>query len=237
MARSSRDQPRSSRGNSNSRYNNSSSSNSNHNRSRHNNDDYDDDSAPIDPSKPQWWNEQKKNDRRQLEQQRHDNLRAENERRKIAAGNVVNYSRGANGSAQIQDGRVGASRGGGGGGMGVNNNSNEFDRKSNRGSGGGGRVGAFNESGRHNSEKSLKKMNGNSMDIMDMHDDRLGRGKTADEELEGRSIWDLVDRGTLMVGCCLILIVIIAVTIPVALISEDEPYVHWHVSRRGDGIR
>lgn len=28
-----------------------------------------------------------------------------------------------------------------------------------------------------------------------------------------------------MVGCCLILIVIIAVTIPVALISEDEPYV------------
>jgi len=65
-------------------------------------------------------------------------------------------------------------------------------------------------------------MNG---DMMDMHDDRIGRKTTAEEELQGRSIWDLVDRGTLMVGCCLIIIVVIAIAIPVALISEDEPYV------------
>ena len=38
-------------------------------------------------------------------------------------------------------------------------------------------------------------------------------------------MWDMVDRGTVMVGCCLILVVIVAVTIPVVLISEDEPYV------------
>lgn len=63
------------------------------------------------------------------------------------------------------------------------------------------------------------------MSMMDMHRDQVGRKATADEELQGRSIWDLVDRGTLMVGCCLIVIVVIAVTIPVVLISEDEPYV------------
>jgi len=62
-------------------------------------------------------------------------------------------------------------------------------------------------------------------DMMDMADDRIHKKTTADEELQGRSIWDLVDRGTLMVGCCLIVIVIIAIAIPVALISEDVPYV------------
>ena len=60
---------------------------------------------------------------------------------------------------------------------------------------------------------------------MGVRDERLARQVTADEELQGRSLTDLVDRGTLAVGACLILIVIIAVTIPVALISEEEPYV------------
>ena len=55
--------------------------------------------------------------------------------------------------------------------------------------------------------------------------DRIHKKTTADEELQGRSIWDIVDRGTLMVGCCLIVIVIITIAIPVALISEDVPYV------------
>jgi hypothetical protein len=57
------------------------------------------------------------------------------------------------------------------------------------------------------------------------NDDRLRETTTADEVLEGRRLLDLVDRGTVMVGCCLIFILIIAITIPVALISEDVPYV------------
>jgi hypothetical protein len=63
------------------------------------------------------------------------------------------------------------------------------------------------------------------MDNPDMRDERLAKHATADEELGGRSMWDLVDRGTLAVGFCLILVVIVAVTIPVTLISKDEPYV------------
>ena len=223
MARYNDPPPRSSRGDSRNNYssdprgtnNRGGGGRSSSNRrvlNNNNDDDYSD--APIDPSKPKWWNDQKKAERQQLEQQRNDAIRAENERKKLAAGNVVNYGRGnsARGGSgvQLKDGRVGAQQGSGHG------NNGKYDR---------GGAGAYEEKGlsRQQSDKLKQKMMGN--DIMDMQDDRLGRGKTADEELQGRSIWDLVDRGTLMVGCCLILIVIIAVTIPVALISEDEPYV------------
>lgn len=58
-----------------------------------------------------------------------------------------------------------------------------------------------------------------------MQDDRIRKDVTADEELGDRKLTDLIDRGTLTVGVCLILIVIVAVTIPVVLISEEEPYV------------
>mmetsp|Transcript_38701 Transcript_38701/g.93174 ORF Transcript_38701/g.93174 Transcript_38701/m.93174 type:complete len:646 (+) Transcript_38701:92-2029(+) len=157
-------------------------------------------SAPIDPSKPAWWNEQKKAERRRADSARRDTIRADNERKKMAAGNVVSYGN-----------RVGAREGTGG---------NPRDGKD-RGGAGVQRFSDEKDDPRH-TEKLKQKMN---MDMMDMQDDRIGRKSTAEEELQGRSIWDLVDRGTLMVGCCLILIVVIAVTIPVALISEDEPYV------------
>lgn len=166
-------------------------------------------SAPIDPNKPAWWNEQKKEERRRAEKERHDRMREENERRKIAAGNVAGYGRSGRdgGRTEIRDVRVGAR------GSYDNENSGRKDR---------GGAGAYQAYGNDEKKDAKSKLN---MDVMDMHDDRLNRKSTADEELQGRSLWDLVDRGTLMVGCCLILIVIIAVTIPVALISEDEPYV------------
>ena len=88
-------------------------------------------------------------------------------------------------------------------------------------------VGAFHVDGEDDStykRKMEKKFNsGNS--VSNLKDERIARGITADEELQGRKLTDLIDRGTLAVGACLILIVIIAVTIPVVLISEEEPYV------------
>ena len=57
------------------------------------------------------------------------------------------------------------------------------------------------------------------------NDSRIFKHPTADDELAGQSIWDLVDRSTIAVGCCLILVVILAITIPVVLISNDEPYI------------
>jgi hypothetical protein len=73
-------------------------------------------------------------------------------------------------------------------------------------------------------KKRDKKLSG-SNSVSNIRDERITRGITADEELQGRKLTDLIDRGTLAVGACLILIVVIAVTIPVVLISEDEPYV------------
>jgi Leucine-rich repeat (LRR) protein len=74
-------------------------------------------------------------------------------------------------------------------------------------------------------DRDRKKKHDAHMNSLEIRDDRVKKIVTADEELEGRSIWSLVDRGTLAVGCFLILVVIIAVTIPVTLISNDEPYV------------
>ncbi|KAL7506966.1 hypothetical protein ACHAXN_006585 [Cyclotella atomus] len=73
--------------------------------------------------------------------------------------------------------------------------------------------------------KVEKKFKGSGGSVAELKDERIARGITADEELQGRKLTDLIDRGTLAVGACLILIVIIAVTIPVVLISEEEPYV------------
>jgi len=195
-------------------YNDSHRSNNNYSR-RSSRDDESYSSGPIDPSKPQWWNDQKKSERRASEQRRRDEIRSENERRKIASGNAVTYNTRTGRGVQIQDARVGAQNGN------TRSQQEQYDRKIRNG------AGAYNasDSNQPRNAKEAEKLKKMNMDMMDIHDDRLGRGKTADEELEGRSIWDLVDRGTLMVGCCLILVVIIAVTIPVALISEDEPYV------------
>ncbi|KAL9180771.1 hypothetical protein ACHAXT_011224 [Thalassiosira profunda] len=172
----------------------------------------------IDPSKPAWWNEKKARERREREEERKEQLRSENERRKTAAGNVATYGRSVRGGREIRDSRVGASAKEGG-------DDDRYAKKSG-GSGGTddrGEIGARPTT--EADEDHLQAKMAGDMDLMDMHDDRLGKGLTADEELQGRSIWDLVDRSTLMVGCCLILVVIIAITIPVALISEDEPYV------------
>jgi len=135
----------------------------------------------------------------------------ENEQKKIAEGNFVRYGRSARGDRQIQDGRVGAS----------SDNVDRSRMKKIRNT----EVGAFQYRDDKEDPDKADKLEKLNMDMMDMHDDRLAHTTTADEELQGRSIWDLVDRGTLMVGCCLILVVILAITIPVALISEDEPYI------------
>mmetsp|Transcript_5637 Transcript_5637/g.12356 ORF Transcript_5637/g.12356 Transcript_5637/m.12356 type:complete len:684 (+) Transcript_5637:105-2156(+) len=171
-------------------------------------------SSAIDPNKPQWWNDQKKAERRRAEDERREAIRAENERRKMEAGNVVGYSRDASGRQEMRDGRVGAKETWGS----DPNGGKDY---------GGVKVGAIqeywdddDESGR---ARKLAEMNDGMM--MEMHDDRIGKQATADEELQGRSIWDLVDRSTIMVGCCLIFIVIAAISIPVSLISKDVPYV------------
>jgi len=83
----------------------------------------------------------------------------------------------------------------------------------------------MNEGSSGRGRKEQAKLREDELDMMSLKDERLQKRATADEELDGRSLWDLVDRGTLIVGCTLILIVIIAVSIPLALISEDEPYV------------
>jgi len=174
-------------------------------------------SAPIDPSKPQWWNDQKKAERRRSENERKEALRAENERRKIEAGNVVSYGRGAS-ARDFRDVRVG-----------VANEDFDGGRRKNRGGAGAEQYyDDMDPDDPHYDQMELaraKKLSEMNAEMMDMDDDRIAKRTTADEELQGRSIWDLVDRGTLMVGCCLICVVIIAVTVPVALISEDEPYV------------
>mmetsp|Transcript_25412 Transcript_25412/g.45889 ORF Transcript_25412/g.45889 Transcript_25412/m.45889 type:complete len:667 (-) Transcript_25412:363-2363(-) len=169
-------------------------------------------SAPIDPSKPKWWNDKKKEERRAAATERNSRLRADNERRKIEAGNVANYTRTSTGVREIQDGRVGAREENGG----------NFKDRGRGGTADFELLDAQNLKDDPERAQKLQEMNG---DMMDMHDDRIGRKTTADEELQGRSIWDLVDRGTLMVGCCLIIIVVIAIAVPVTLISEDEPYV------------
>eukprot|EP00956_Cyclotella_meneghiniana_P040234 scaffold190286_cov50-Cyclotella_meneghiniana.AAC.1 len=89
-------------------------------------------------------------------------------------------------------------------------------------------VGAFAIEGEDSSSyraKLEKKFKGGGSVASRIHDDRIRKDITAEEELGDRKLTDLIDRSTLMVGVCLILIVIIAVTIPVVLISEEEPYV------------
>jgi hypothetical protein len=161
---------------------------------------------------PDWWNDRKKAERRREADARKAALREKNERKKIEAGNVYSYSRGdrSGGITRMSVGKMNREQGERGGvhsGVvvgAVHATDADYYRVDNKG------------------KKKLKNMN---MDYMDVADDRVNKKATAEEELQGRSLLDLVDRGTLMVGCCLILIVIIAVTIPVALISEDEPYV------------
>ena len=46
----------------------------------------------YDPSKPDWWNEARRNERRKADADRHSRIREDNERRKMAAGNVATYS-------------------------------------------------------------------------------------------------------------------------------------------------
>ena len=182
--------------------------------------DYDEESAssaPIDPNMPQWWNDKKKAERKAESDARKASLRAENERRKIAAGNVVGYDRDLNirGSGASRNGDGNRER------VTVMGSSDMLKYE-----GKNGRAGAYDVKDPHGQYDKAKRKNIDfNMDYMDAHDDRLNKKITAEEELQGRSLKDLVDRGTLMVGCCLILIVVIAVTIPVALISEDEPYV------------
>lgn len=168
-----------------------------------------DSGGPIDPNMPDWWNERKKSEMRAKSDARKAEMRKENERKKIAAGNVVSY-------------RDLDNRGGGRAQDMTDSERAKYIRKS-----AAGAVAVYGDE-----KDSARKKGGNpsgnidiNMDYGDRIDDRVGKKVTADEELQGRSLLDLVDRGTLMVGVCLILIVIIAITIPVALISEDEPYV------------
>jgi hypothetical protein len=188
-------------------------------------DDYSTDSGPIDPNMPDWWNAKKKAERRQREEERRLSSRVERENSKM-------------GGAAAGGGRNNSNNGGGR----MNNNArvqavvrgDSFDDRYSRKAAQAG-VGARQVSisgiddTKENKAAMRKKLaefgaaSGNAGGMGG--DDRLRKLATADEELEGRSLWDLVDRGTLMVGCCLILIVVVAVTIPVALISEDEPYV------------
>ena len=181
-------------------------------------DDYSTDSGPIDPNMPDWWNAKKKAERRQREEERRLSSRVERENSKMGgAGDGRNNNSRMNNNARVQ-----AVRG------------DSFDERYSRKAaqaGVGARQVSINgiDDTKENKAAMRKKLaefgaaSGNAGGMGG--DDRLRKLATADEELEGRSLWDLVDRGTLMVGCCLILIVVIAVTIPVALISEDEPYV------------
>ena len=166
----------------------------------------------YDPSKPDWWNEARRKQRRNADADRHSRIREDNERRKMAAGNVATYSsRGITGTGV----RVGAQ---------AERDDGRYSRKQLSGMEAG--VGAYYDDSKEAMDERKKKLEKfNNMDVMDMQDDRLKTKANLDEELEGKSIWDLIDRGTLMVGCCLIVVVIIAVTIPVTLISEDQPYI------------
>ena len=153
-------------------------------------------SVVIDPSKPSWWNEQKLEERRRAESERNDTIRSENERRKAAAagGNAASYGNSRqSGGREIRDGqRVGAVEARGSGNY----------KGSNKG-GSAARVGAFSKQGQQHQfsdekdddaaaeQKKKKSAMMNSDMMMDMQDDRINKGLTADEELQGRSIWDL----------------------------------------------
>jgi len=183
---------------------------------RSSNDDYsasNASSAPIDPNMPDWWNAKKKAERRQREEERRISVREENERTKMgygARGN--NDGDGGRGNARV---------------VAVNNGAGDdrYSRKAGAEGVGARQMSDFDDTKDKNSALRKKMFMDGGAGGGAGGDDRLRKIATADEELEGRSLMDLVDRGTLMVGCCLILIVVIAVTIPVALISEDEPYV------------
>ncbi|KAL7547444.1 hypothetical protein ACHAWF_010767 [Thalassiosira exigua] len=154
-------------------------------------------SGAIDPSKPEWY-------RKKAEDERQAAARTDRERRKRG---LPSDSRASSSSSSDR-------------GDAYDVHGRKIVRISQAAS--AGLPGAFDEG--EADEKLREKLNGDVMD-MGMEDERIGKGMTADEELHGRSIWSMVDRGTLAVGCCLILIVIVAVTIPVSLISEDDPYV------------
>lgn len=166
-----------------------------------------DDSDLIDPTKPAWWNDSKKKEREAKADARKAELREKTEREKIAAGNVVNYrdmERGGAGAKSMSKAEMA-----------------KYDSKEGRG--GAGAIAVEGITKAPNEGKVLDA----DFDYMNGVEDNSirRREKTADEELGGRSLKDLVDRSTLLVGCCLIMIVVIAVTIPITLISEDEPYV------------
>eukprot|EP00985_Skeletonema_marinoi_P023990 scaffold16332_cov214-Skeletonema_marinoi.AAC.1 len=180
-----------------------------------NNDDYSASvasSAPIDPNMPDWWNAKKKAERRQREEERRINVREENERTKMGYNNAPRGNDGGRGNARV---------------VAVNNGAGDdrYSRKAGAEGVGARQVSDFDDTKDKNSALRKKMFMDGGAGGGAGGDDRLRKIATADEELEGRSLMDLVDRGTLMVGLCLILIVVIAVTIPVALISEDEPYV------------
>mmetsp|Transcript_13494 Transcript_13494/g.27578 ORF Transcript_13494/g.27578 Transcript_13494/m.27578 type:complete len:692 (+) Transcript_13494:122-2197(+) len=159
-------------------------------------------SSVIDPNMPQWWNDRKKAERRaQIEAERNAARLALETAKNGGAGAIPSSGASLSGRAFRGKGFAGA-----------------FIKES------------FTSRNSKNAALQKKKQNQldnlHNVDYMDVHrGSRANKKITADEELQGRSLKDLVDRGTLMVGCCLILVVVIAVTIPVALISEDEPYV------------
>eukprot|EP00573_Skeletonema_grethae_P002004 CAMPEP_0201690678 /NCGR_PEP_ID=MMETSP0578-20130828/4055_1 /ASSEMBLY_ACC=CAM_ASM_000663 /TAXON_ID=267565 /ORGANISM="Skeletonema grethea, Strain CCMP 1804" /LENGTH=694 /DNA_ID=CAMNT_0048175725 /DNA_START=96 /DNA_END=2180 /DNA_ORIENTATION=- len=189
------------------------------------------DDAPIDPNMPDWWNAKKKAERRQREEERRMSVREDMERSKMGYAPARNNGR-SRGNTANNEGRGNARVVAVGG---SDNHDTAYSRKvgASSSSGVGARhVSDFDDTKGDDSDKRQaalrKKMfldGGAGAAAAAGGDERLRKIATAEEELEGRSLMDLVDRGTLMVGCCLILIVVIAVTIPVALISEDEPYV------------
>lgn len=200
---------------------------------RSNNNHYDDhstssSSAPIDPNMPDWWNAKKKAERRQREEERRISAREDMERNKMgvyAPARNNGSGRGGNGNGNNELGGRGNARV-----VAVGTEDDRYSRKANGSGGAGARhVDDFDDhKGDTDKQAALRRkmfLDGGAAAAAAGGDERLRKIATAEEELEGRSLMDLVDRGTLMVGLCLIMIVVVAVTIPVALISEDEPYV------------
>ena len=198
-----RDDQSSSRGGSRSNNTNNPRGSRSGSNSRRTNAGEDEDDSVIDPSKPAWWNEQKKNERKSAERERHERIREENIQRKIAQGNVASYGQSA--------GRNNGGNGRGGNGNGGNGNGGRTEIQD-------ARVGARGSTPRENSRDARKKSSDRggagvyqeyeydpqldvkeaqvqeaayNSDVMDMHDDRLNRKQTAEEELQGQSLWDL----------------------------------------------
>ncbi|KAL3777775.1 hypothetical protein HJC23_008892 [Cyclotella cryptica] len=181
-------------------------------------------SSVIDPNMPKWWNDRKKASmRRQGDDDRRRMRRSTSHGRSTSRGGASRSREGASRSRSSRVGRRSMS-------------SSSAKRHSRKPNGIDHAVGAFqvyhdddrqkdsSSYDERRKRKSHKKIN-TSSSISHIHDERIQKHITADEELRGRKLTDLMDRGTLAVGACLILVVILAITIPVVLISEDEPYV------------